>query len=615
MSSQSGLNYSVDKIRNVAIIAHVDHGKTTLVDCLLQQSGCLEKSSQSRVMDSNQLEKERGITILSKCTSIHRGDYHINIVDTPGHADFGGEVERVLSLVDGVILVVDATDGPMTQTRFVLHKALLQGLLPIVVQNKVDRETARCSEVDDLILDLFMKLNANDDQLMYPTLYASAKEGWAVKDIKKDERKDMNPLYDTIIEHIKPPIVDLNDKFSFLVNNLEHDTHLGRLQTGRIQSGSVKVGDVVKALKENGESICQSKISKIFLKRGLEKISIPAAFAGDIVTLAGIPLASINNTICNVEVNQPLKAIPIDPPTLSIKFVVNDSPLKNKEGRAIPFDVLKERLMKEAEVNVAINVGEIVEGNSIEIQGRGELQMGILIETMRREGMEFAVCPPSVMLKKDEKNPGKFLEPIEEAIFIVPAEYMGSLLDKISKRSAEIIEMNELDDKMQIISHMPTRALIGFLSEFKNDTKGNGSVERSFLEYQSYKGTIMSSRDGVCVSTSSGVVTDYGMKDIEERGRTFVHPGVQIYPGVILSDNNETHDILYNPCKEVHFQSKSFSYVFKGTPLPLEQFLALMKNDEMLEITPKSLRLRKKTLDANARKIEQKRQEQLNRSL
>ncbi|KAI9298591.1 GTP-binding protein TypA [Neoconidiobolus thromboides FSU 785] len=601
--------FSQEKIRNLAIIAHVDHGKTTLVDCLLKQSGTLStiQSGGTRVMDNNELERERGITILSKCTSLVYKGNRINIVDTPGHADFGGEVERILTMVDGVVLIVDATEGPMAQTKFVLQKALKRGLKPLVVFNKVDRPTSRPEEVDSELLDLFSLLGANDDQLDYPILYASAKEGWATKDIGGDKSDGMKPLLDTFLEFIPKPEGDRSAPFKMLVTQLESNTFLGKCYLGRINSGKIKVGDPIRSLNEEGKVVEENRITKIFLQVGLEKIVVEEAGAGDIVSIAGITNAGVNTTLCDPNIDTPLPSHKVDPPTVSMVFSVNNSPLAGTEGKLLTSTVIGNRLLKEAETNVALQI--VSQGSSsFEVRGRGELQLGVLIETMRREGFELGISPPRVVFQRGEKK-DDILEPIEEVTIDVEHEFTGIVIEKLSKRKGELKSFIEFGDKARLILHVPTRGLLGYSAEFKNDTHGQGTLNHIFYEYQSYKGPLDKIRKGSLLSTAKGEVTSYAANLMEPRGKLFVTPGMQVYPGMVVGEyNKDDGDLEVNPARtkavnNMRTVMKDENIKLTAVkPMSLEEVIAYVAPDEIIEVTPKSIRLRKKELDPSKRK-------------
>lgn len=597
-------------MRNIAIIAHVDHGKTTLVDGLLRQSGTFRDNQKVAdcVMDSNALERERGITILSKCTSVDWHGTHINIVDTPGHADFGGEVERILSMVDGVVLLVDASEGPMPQTKFVLGKALKIGLKPIVVINKADKPDARPDEVLNEIFDLFVSLNANDEQLDFPILYASGRNGWAVRDLA-DEHKDLTPLFETIVSYVSEPVCEPDKPFRMLATTLESDKFVGRILTGKIQSGSVKVNDAVKIINEHGE-VERAKITKIMAYKGLERVALDAAHAGDIVAVAGIVKGTVADTICapEVDVKDFIKAQPIDPPTLAMTFSVNDSPLAGKEGDKVTSRVIWARLEKEAEGNIALKISRTDNSDTFEVAGRGELQLGVLIETMRREGFELSISRPRVIMKRDEN--GQLLEPVEEVVVDVDEEFSGAVVEKLSKRRAELVEMipSQVGNKVRLIFHAPSRGLIGYHSEFLTDTRGTGVMNRIFYAFEPYKGEIEDRRNGVMISSENGQAIAYSLWKLQDRGPMFVEHNSPVYVGMIIGEHTKYNDIEVNPTKSkqlTNIRAAGKDEAIDLIPprkLSLEQALAYIQSDELLEVTPKSLRLRKRILDPIARK-------------
>ena len=597
-------------MRNIAIIAHVDHGKTTLVDGLLRQSGTFRDNQKVAdcVMDSNALERERGITILSKCTSVDWHGTHINIVDTPGHADFGGEVERILSMVDGVVLLVDASEGPMPQTKFVLGKALKIGLKPIVVINKADKPDARPDEVLNEIFDLFVSLNANDEQLDFPILYASGRNGWAVRDLA-DEHKDLTPLFETIVSYVSEPVCEPDKPFRMLATTLESDKFVGRILTGKIQSGSVKVNDAVKVINEHGE-VERAKITKIMAYKGLERVALDAAHAGDIVAVAGIVKGTVADTICapEVDVKDFIKAQPIDPPTLAMTFSVNDSPLAGKEGDKVTSRVIWARLEKEAEGNIALKIFRTDNSDTFEVAGRGELQLGVLIETMRREGFELSISRPRVIMKRDEN--GQLLEPVEEVVVDVDEEFSGAVVEKLSKRRAELVEMipSQVGNKVRLIFHAPSRGLIGYHSEFLTDTRGTGVMNRIFYAFEPYKGEIEDRRNGVMISSENGQAIAYSLWKLQDRGPMFVEHNSPVYVGMIIGEHTKYNDIEVNPTKSkqlTNIRAAGKDEAIDLIPprkLSLEQALAYIQSDELLEVTPKSLRLRKRILDPIARK-------------
>lgn len=597
-------------MRNIAIIAHVDHGKTTLVDGLLRQSGTFRDNQKVAdcAMDSNALERERGITILSKCTSVDWHGTHINIVDTPGHADFGGEVERILSMVDGVVLLVDASEGPMPQTKFVLGKALKIGLKPIVVINKADKPDARPDEVLNEIFDLFVSLNANDEQLDFPILYASGRNGWAVRDLA-DEHKDLTPLFETILSYVSEPVCEPDKPFRMLATTLESDKFVGRILTGKIQSGSVKVNDAVKVINEHGE-VERAKITKIMAYKGLDRVALDSAHAGDIVAVAGIIKGTVADTICapEVDIKDYIKAQPIDPPTLAMTFSVNDSPLAGKEGDKVTSRVIWARLEKEAEGNIALKISRTDNSDTFEVAGRGELQLGVLIETMRREGFELSISRPRVIMKRDEN--GQLLEPVEEVVVDVDEEFSGAVVEKLSKRRAELVEMipSQVGNKVRLIFHAPSRGLIGYHSEFLTDTRGTGVMNRIFYAFEPYKGEIEDRRNGVMISSENGQAIAYSLWKLQDRGPMFVEHNSPVYVGMIIGEHTKYNDIEVNPTKSkqlTNIRAAGKDEAIDLIPprkLSLEQALAYIQSDELLEVTPKSLRLRKRILDPIARK-------------
>ncbi|KND01004.1 GTP-binding protein TypA/BipA [Spizellomyces punctatus DAOM BR117] len=564
--------------------------------------------SGARVMDSNDLEKERGITILSKSTGITYKGYRINIVDTPGHADFGGEVERVLSMVDGVCLVVCGTEGPMTQTKFVLSKALEKNLKPLVVMNKVDRPTARPEEVEEELLELFIGLDANETQLEYPILYASAKDGWATRELN-GKRDNVLPLLEEIVNHVPAPSVDRSAPFSMLVTQIESDPYVGKCYMGKIQSGTLRVGDKIKSLNTDGKIAVEGRCTRIFLRQGLQQVATEVAAAGDIVSVAGIDGAYVNHTICDTAVSNPLPFTKVDPPTISMMFYVNDSPLGGKEGKFLTSQVLRDRLVKETETNVALQV--VQHGEAFEVKGRGELQMGVLIETMRREGFEMSVSPPRVIYKVEgEDKERKILEPIEEVTIDVEHEHAGTVIEKITKRKGDMKSYTETGDKARLIFHVPTRGLLGYPAEFKNDTHGQGIINYLLLGYEPYKGQLDRTRKGSIISTASGETTAYALAAVEPRGKLFVTPGTKVYPGMIIGEHNREHDLEVNPVKAkqlTNIRQVNKEEQIRLTPVDsmgLEKMLAYVQDDEVIEITPVSIRTRKKELDSTKRKAQ-----------
>lgn len=597
------------ELRNIAIIAHVDHGKTTMVDGLLRQSGTFRDNQKvdTCVMDSNDLERERGITILSKCTSVDWNGTHINIVDTPGHADFGGEVERILSMVDGVVLLVDSSEGPMPQTKFVTGKALKLGLKPIVVINKADKADARVDEVLDEIFDLFVSLNANDQQLDFPVLYASGRNGWAVKDMN-DEKKDLTPLFELICSYVPEPQCEPDKPFSMLATTLEADKFIGRLLTGKVQSGSIKINDSVKVLNAENKELERVRISKILAYRGLNRESLDEAHAGDIIAVAGIVKGTVADTICAFDVNEHIHAQPIDPPTLAMTFSINDSPLAGREGDKVTSRMIWDRLCKEAEGNIALKISRTDSSDSFEVAGRGELQLGVLIETMRREGFELSISRPRVLMHKDEN--GNLLEPIEEVVVDVDEEFSGAVVEKLGARRAEMQDMipSQIGNKVRLIFNAPSRGLIGYHSEFLTDTRGTGVMNRSFKSYEPYKGEIDGRRNGVLISSESGTAIAYSLWKLQDRGPMFIEHNSPVYVGMIIGEHTKPNDLEVNPTKSkqltnIRASGKDESIdLIPPRKMSLEQGLSYIQADELLEVTPKSLRLRKRILDPLLRK-------------
>ena len=596
-------------LRNVAIIAHVDHGKTTLVDRLLQQSGAYRENQRvtERAMDSNVLERERGITILAKVTSVLWKDVRINIVDTPGHADFGGEVERILNMVDGALVLVDAAEGPLPQTKFVVSKALKMGLKPIVVINKVDRADARASQVVNEVFDLFAALDATDEQLDFPILYGSAKQGWIAKELDGSRDVGMQPLFDLILNHVKPPVVE-ERPFRLLGTILEANSYLGRVVTGRITSGTVKPNQNVKVLSHDGKLIENGRITKVLAFRGLERVPVDEAEAGDIVALAGLPNATVAMTICDPDVETPLQAQPIDPPTLAMIFRVNDSPLAGTEGDKVTGRMIRDRLLREAEGNVALRVRESDVRDSMEVAGRGELQLGILIETMRREGFELSVSRPKVLLREDP-NTGETLEPIEEVFIDLEEEHAGVVVQKMAERRSEMLEMKPSGGRrLRLVFHAPTRGLIGYQGELLTDTRGTAIMNRLFHSYAPYKGSIQGRRNGVLISNDQGEAVAYALWNLEDRGPMMIEPGWKVYNGMIVGEHTRGNDLVVNVLKGkklTNIRTTSKDEAVRLTPpirMTLEKALAYIEDDELVEVTPKSIRLRKKLLDETDRK-------------
>jgi len=596
-------------LRNVAIIAHVDHGKTTLVDQLFRQSGTYRDNQrvEERAMDSGDLEKERGITILAKCCSVEWEGTRINIVDTPGHADFGGEVERILSMVDGVILLVDSSEGAMPQTKFVTGKALALGLRPIVVVNKVDRPDERIQEVLDEVFDLFVSLEATDEQLDFPVLYASGRNGYANEDPTLREGT-LKPLFNKIVEHVPAPKLDVDAPFSFLVTLLDRDNFLGRILTGRVQSGSIKVNQPIHALDVDGNVVEVGRASKLMSFRGLERIPVEEAKAGDIISLAGLTVATVANTIADPSVMTPIKAQPIDPPTLSMRFAVNDSPMAGREGTKVTSRMIRDRLEREAETNVAIRVTESEDKDSFEVAGRGELQLGVLIETMRREGFELGISRPRVLFGTDEN--GNKTEPYETVVIDVDDEFSGTVVEKMALRKAELTDMRPSGGgKTRITFSAPSRGLIGYHGEFLSDTRGTGIMNRVFEKYGPHKGNIEGRKNGVLISNGAGEAQGYALGPLEDRGILFVGHGEALYEGMIIGENAKTDDLEVNPMKAKQLTNFRASGgkddAIRLTPpkkMTLEQAIAYIDDDEMVEVTPSKIRLRKRHLDPHDRK-------------
>ncbi|MBT3140339.1 translational GTPase TypA [Phaeobacter gallaeciensis] len=597
-------------LRNIAIIAHVDHGKTTLVDELLKQSGTYRENQATteRAMDSNDLERERGITILAKATSVEWKGTRINIVDTPGHADFGGEVERILSMVDGVVLLVDAAEGPMPQTKFVTSKALALGLRPIVVLNKVDKPDAEPDRALDECFDLFANLGADDDQLDFPSMYASGRSGWA--DMELDgPRKDLNALFDLVVDHVPAPkqIEQMDEPFRMLATTLGSDPFIGRLLTGRVESGTLKVGETVKALSRDGTQIESFRATKILAFRGLAQTPIDLAEAGDIVSLAGMTKATVADSLVAPQVEEALPAQPIDPPTITVTFGINDSPLAGRDGKKVQSRIIRDRLMKEAESNVAIQISDTPGGEAFEVAGRGELQMGVLIENMRREGFELSISRPQVLFREED---GKRMEPVEEVTIDVDDEYSGAVIEKITGvRKGELTEMKPAGaGKTRIIAHVPSRGLIGYHGEFLTDTRGTGVLNRVFHGWTSHKGTIPGRRAGVLISMENGTSVAYALWNLEERGKMMIGAQADVYQGMIIGEHSRENDLEVNPLKGKKLTNVRASgtddAVRLTTPitLSLEEAIAYIDNDELVEVTPNAIRLRKRYLDPHERK-------------
>jgi GTP-binding protein len=599
-------------MRNIAIIAHVDHGKTTLVDKLLQQSGTYRDNQRviERVMDSNELEKERGITILAKATSVVWKDTRINIVDTPGHADFGGEVERILNMVDSAIVLVDAAEGPMPQTKFVVSKALKLGLRPIVAINKVDKPDARVTEVINEVFDLFAALDANDEQLDFPILYGSGKQGWMAHSPEGPQDQGLAPMYDLILSHVPEPRIE-EGPFRMLGTLLEANPYLGRIITGRVVSGSAKPNQQIKVLSGDGTLVESGRITKILAFRGLERTPIEEAIPGDIVSIAGLVKGSVADTFCDPAVETPIKAQPIDPPTVSMTFMVNDSPLAGTEGDKVTTRVIRDRLLKEAEGNVALKIEESTDKDSYIVSGRGELQLAILIEQMRREGFELGVSRPRVVLRRDES--GSLLEPIEEVIIDVDEEHSGVVIQKMSERKADMLEMRPSGgNRLRLVFHAPTRGLIGYQGELLTDTRGTAIMNRLFHAYMPYKGEIGGRRNGVLIAMETGEAVAYALWNLEDRGPMMIEPGWKVYQGMIVGEHTRENDLEVNVLKGkklTNIRTTSKDEAVRLTPpirMTLERSLAWIDDDELVEVTPKSIRLRKGVLDPNERKRSQK---------
>jgi len=596
-------------LRNIAIIAHVDHGKTTLVDELLKQSGAFRENQAvaERAMDSNAIERERGITILAKCTSVEWGGARINIVDTPGHADFGGEVERILSMVDGVVLLVDAAEGPMPQTKFVTSKALRLGLRPIVALNKVDKPDAEPDRALDEVFDLFVGLDATEEQLDFPVLYASGRNGWAAESLEAP-RESLAPMFDLIMRHVPAPkqIVNVAQPFRMLATTLEADPFLGRILTGRVESGSLSAGATVKALSRTGAEIERFRVSKLLAFRGLGRTPVERVEAGDIVALAGMTRPTVADTLCDLAVAEPIAAQPIDPPTITVTFGINDSPLAGRDGDKVQSRVIRERLMREAEGNVAIRIADTPGGEAFEVSGRGELQMGVLIENMRREGFELSVSRPRVLFREAD---GQRLEPIEEVTIDVDDEYSGAVVEKLSQRKGELAEMRPGGaGKTRIVAHVPSRGLIGYHGEFLTDTRGTGVLNRVFYDWAPYKGPIPGRHRGVLISMETGQSVAYALFNLEDRGRMFIGAGEAVYEGMIIGEHSRDNDLEVNPLKgkkltNVRAAGKDDAVIL--TPpmrLSLEEAIAYIDDDELVEVTPNAIRLRKRFLDPHERK-------------
>ncbi|WP_027286067.1 translational GTPase TypA [Rubritepida flocculans] len=601
-------------LRNLAIIAHVDHGKTTLVDQLLKQAGSFRENQQvaERALDRNDLERERGITILAKCTAVEWLGVKLNIVDTPGHADFGGEVERILSMVDGAILLVDAAEGVLPQTKFVLGKALARGLRPIVVVNKVDRQDARPHEVHDEVFDLFANLGASDEQLDFPMLFASGRQGWAAESMEAP-RENLNPLFDLILRHVPEPAVDAALPFAMNAAILEYDNFLGRILTGRIEQGVARLNMPVKVLRADGRQVETGRLTKLLSFRGLERVPVEEAVAGDIIAIAGLSETTIPDTICAPEVAAPLPSVPVDPPTLAMTFRVNDGPLGGREGKKVTSRQIRDRLFREAEGNVAIRVKDSEETDAFEVAGRGELQLGVLIETMRREGFELTIGRPRVLTRENPET-GAREEPFEEVLVDVDEQYSGVVVEKMSLRKGQMQDMRPSGGgKTRLTFHMPSRGLIGYHSEFLTDTRGTGIMNRLFLGYRPWAGPIEGRRNGSLISNVDGETTQYALFSLQERGALFVEPGAKVYVGMIIGENSRDDDLEVNPVKEkklTNIRAAGKDDALLLTPprkMSLEQAIAYIEDDELVEVTPSAVRLRKRHLDPHERKKAQRR--------
>jgi GTP-binding protein len=601
-------------MRNLAIIAHVDHGKTTLVDQLLKQAGTFRENQQvaERALDRNDLEKERGITILAKCTAVEWRGVKLNIVDTPGHADFGGEVERILSMVDGAILLVDAAEGVLPQTKFVLGKALARGIRPIVVVNKVDRQDARPHEVHDEVFDLFANLGATDEQLDFPMLFASGRQGWAAESMEA-ARENLDPLFDLIVRHVPAPAVDASLPFAMNAAILEYDNFLGRILTGRVEQGVARLNMPVKVLRADGSQVETGRLTKLLSFRGLERVPVEEAVAGDIIAIAGLSETTIPDTICSPDTPAPLPSVPVDPPTLAMTFRVNDGPLGGREGKKVTSRQIRDRLFREAEGNVAIRVKDSEESDAFEVAGRGELQLGVLIETMRREGFELTIGRPRVLTRENPET-GAREEPYEEVLVDVDEQYAGVVVEKMSLRRGQMQDMRPSGGgKTRLTFHMPSRGLIGYHSEFLTDTRGTGIMNRLFLGYQGWAGAIEGRRNGSLISNVDGETTQYALFYLQERGALFVDPGAKVYVGMIIGENSRDDDLEVNPVKEkkltnIRAAGKDDALLLiPPRRMSLEQAIAYIEDDELVEVTPGAVRLRKRHLDPHERKKAQRR--------
>ncbi len=595
-------------LRNIAIIAHVDHGKTTLIDTIMKQTGMFRDNQQvdERMMDSGDLEKERGITILAKPTSVTWNNVRINIIDTPGHADFGGEVERVLCMADGVILLTDAAEGPMPQTKFVLGKALAQGLRPIVVINKIDRSDGRPEEVVDEVFDLFVALDANEEQLDFPILYASGRNGWCVTDLDAP-RENLTPLLEVILSHVKPPSLDSEAPFAMLATLLDSDPYLGRCLVGRVVQGRAKVNDMVRSLNLDGKVAETGRLTKLMMFEGTSRVPVETVQAGDIICIAGLAKTSVSDTVCAPEVTEPVQSTPIDPPTMSVNITVNDSPLAGREGKKVTSTAIRQRLLAEAETNVAITFSESDNKDAFEIGGRGELQLGVLIETMRREGFEMTVSRPRVLYQTSDD--GQRLEPVEEVTIDVDEEFSSTVVDSLNRRKGEMQDMRSAGaGKTRMVFHAPSRGLIGYQSQFLTQTRGTGVLNRIFHSYAPHKGPIEERRNGALISTDTGVVVAYALFNLQDRGDMFVAPQTPVYQGMIVGEHNRNNDLEVNVLKGkqlTNVRASGTDEAVKLTPprrMSLEEMMAYINEDELLEVTPQNLRLRKRYLCPHERK-------------
>lgn len=596
-------------IRNIAIIAHVDHGKTTLVDQLLKQSGAFREHQQvaERALDRNDLERERGITILAKCTSVVWKETRVNIVDTPGHDDFGGEVERILNMVDGAIVLVDAAEGVLPQTKFVVGKALARGLRPIVVVNKVDRQDARPDEVHNEVFDLFAALGADDDQLDFPMMYASGRQGWADAELE-GPRKDLSALFDLVLRHVPAPRVDAEAPFAMVASILDYDNFLGRVLTGRVEQGRARLNMPVKVLRSDGSTVETGRLTKLLSFRGLERVPVEEAQAGDIIAVAGLTDATVPDTVGAPELAEPLKAIPVDPPTLAMTFRVNDGPLGGREGKKVTSRQIRDRLLREAEGNVAIKITESQESEAFEVAGRGELQLGVLIETMRREGFELTIGRPRVLTRQNEETRERE-EPFEDVLVDVDEPYAGVVVEKLSRRKGVMQDMRPSGGgKVRLTFHIPSRGLIGYHGEFLTDTRGTGIMNRLFSGYEPWAGPIEGRRAGSLISSENGTAVHYALFYLQERGIMFVEPGEAVYVGMILGEHSRESDLEVNPIKEkklTNIRAAGKDDAMLLVPprrMSLEQAIAYIEDDELVEVTPSAVRLRKRYLDPHERK-------------